>query len=231
MKRKTCKMLPVSMRPYEKCESGGPESLSDAELLAVLLRTGTREENSVELASRVLSSGEPAGLTGLLHYTLPELRAIRGIGRVKSIELVCAGELSRRIWRALVTEEVREFTTPGEVSGYYMEEMRHLEQEEVRLMVLNARNVMIRDIRLFRGTVTESLLSPREVLVQALRHHAVGIILAHNHPGGDPNPSPEDTAVTRRIQEACRLVGIRFVDHIIIGDQAYYSFKEWRMIE
>ena len=142
----------------------------------------------------------------------------KGIGRVKGIELLCVGELSQRIWRTLTLSEAPAFTAPEAIAAFYMEEMRHKEQEEMHLM--------IRDILLFRGTFNHSPASPREIFIEALRYHAASIVLVHNHPSGDPTPSVEDRRTTVRIQEAGAMLGIRLLDHVIIGEQAYFSFKE-----
>ncbi|MBO5573507.1 MAG: DNA repair protein RadC [Clostridium sp.] len=218
-------------KPYEKCEYLGPEALTDQELIAVLLRTGSRGESSLELAGRVLSSGQPAGLTGLLHYSLPELMEMKGIGRVKGIELLCAGEISKRIWRRLAGTGDRSFDRPEQVAGFYMESLRHLEQEELHVMLLNSRNMFLRETLLFRGTVTMSIASTREIIREALRGGAVSIVLVHNHPSGDPSPSEADMAITANVMEAAKLMDIRFMDHLIIGDQVYYSFRERGLLE
>lgn len=226
MDKLTMKELPIAERPYEKCLNAGPDSLTDAELLAVILRTGSREGNSLALAAKVLSLNYPGGILGLLHLSLPELMTIKGIGKVKGIEILCIGELSKRIWRTLVTEEVPVFNDPAIISGFYMEDMRHKEQEELHLMMLNTKNLLIRDSLIFRGTVNASVASPREMFVEAFRYHAVRIVLVHNHPSGDPTPSREDGQLTNRIKEAGALLGIPLMDHIIIGDNSYFSFKE-----
>jgi DNA repair protein RadC len=155
--------------------------------------------------------------------------------------LLCIGELSRRIWRTLVTEEAVVFNEPAVISGFYMQDMRHMEQEELHLMMLNTKNVLIKDSLIFRGTVNMSVASPREMFIEALRYHAVHIILVlieglrcravsmvlvHNHPSGDPSPSSEDKKLTAQVKEAGALLGIRLLDHIIIGDNSYFSFKE-----
>lgn len=222
----TMKELPPEERPYEKCARTGPESLTDAELLAVILRTGSRGESVLALAGRILSACQPEGILGLLHLTLPELMEVKGVGRVKGLELLCIGELSRRIWKRLATEAAPVFTEPAMISGFYMEDMRHREQEELHLMMLNSKNALIRDSLMFKGTVSMSVASPREIFLEAFRYHAVSIILIHNHPSGDPTPSGEDRKMTARIREAGQLLGIRLLDHIIIGDQSYFSFKE-----
>lgn len=183
-------------------------------------------ENSLELAKRLLTQCQPEGLLGLMHLSLPELMELRGIGRVKGIELLCVGELSRRIWKSVARDNVPAFTDPARIAGYYMEDMRHMEQEELRLMMLNTKNTLIRDSLIFRGTVNLSVASPREIFIEALRYHAVSVILIHNHPSGDPSPSREDQRMTAQMKEAGALLGIRLLDHIIIGNQTYFSFKE-----
>lgn len=225
-KDRTIKELPKAERPYEKCIHSGPESLSDAELLAVILRTGSKEDSSVTLAARVLDLRHPKGILSLLHLSLPELMAVKGIGRVKGIELLCVGELSRRIWKALATEAVPVFRNPSEISGYYMEDMRHKEQEELHLLMLNTKNALIQESLIFLGTVNASLASPREIFVEAIRCHAVRIVLIHNHPSGDPTPSRADETLTKRVKESGEILGIPLIDHIIIGDNAYFSFRE-----
>lgn len=226
MEYKTMKDLPIAERPYEKCLGAGPGALSDAELLAVILRTGSPGESSLALASRVLSLRKPQGILGLLHLSLPELITVKGIGSVKGIELLCIAELSKRIWRTLATEEAPVFDDPAVISGFYMEEMRHKEQEELHLMMLNTKNTLIQESLIFRGTVNASMASPRELFLEALRYHAVRVILIHNHPSGDPSPSREDGELTKRVWEAGALLGIPVLDHIIIGDNSYFSFKE-----
>lgn len=226
MDKLTMKELPSAERPYEKCLNAGAESLTDAELLAIILRTGSREENSLALAAKVLSLNYPGGILGLLHLSLPELMTIKGIGKVKGIEILCIGELSKRIWRTLTTEEAPVFNDPAVISAFYMEDMRHKEQEELHLMMLNTKNLLIRDSLIFRGTVNASVASPREMFVEAFRYHAVRVVLVHNHPSGDPTPSREDGQLTNRIKEVGALLGIPLMDHIIIGDNSYFSFKE-----
>lgn len=220
------KNLPKKDRPYEKCMENGPSSLTDAELLAVIIRTGSTGESSLSLAAKVLSTSYPGGILSLLHLSLPELTSVKGIGKVKGIQLLCVGELSRRIWRTLTVEEAPVFNEPAVIAGFYMEDMRHKEQEELHLMMLNTKNVLIKESLIFRGTVNSSVASPREMFVESLRYHAVRIILVHNHPSGDPTPSREDTALTGRMREAGLLLGIPLLDHIIIGDNAYFSFRE-----
>lgn len=222
----TMKELPPEERPYEKCLRNGPESLSDPELLAVIIRTGSRQESSLSLSKRVLEMDGGDGLLGLLHRSLPELMEIPGIGPVKAVQLLCIGELSRRIWRQAASGEELSFHSPQAIANYYMEEMRHREQEELRAMFFNTKQVLIKELLISRGTVNASLATPREIFIEALRYRAVSLILVHNHPSGDPSPSREDVAFTKRVRLAGEMMGIALLDHIIIGDNAFLSLKE-----
>lgn len=222
----TVKELPATERPYEKCEMYGPQVLSDAELLAVIIRTGSKNERSIDLASKVLNFN-PAnpGLIGIHHMSLKDLMSIHGIGRVKAIQLLCVTELSKRMSKQTRLEGIQ-FVNPEVIANYYMEDLRHLQQEKVILLMLDTKSRMIKDMEMTSGTVNASLLSPREIFLHALKYEAVNIILLHNHPSGDPTPSREDIHSTKRIREAGNLVGIKLMDHIIIGDNKYISLGE-----
>ena len=201
--------------------------MSDAQLLAVILRTGSTQESVLELAGRILELGGPGeGILGLLHLSLPELMSVKGIGQVKAIQLQCIGELSRRIWKRKAIRSPVRFNEPAHVAEYYQEDLRHKEQEEFHMMLFNTKQNMIGDVTLTKGTVNASLATPREIFIQALRFQAVSLILVHNHPSGDPQPSREDILLTRRVEEAGRMIGIPVLDHIIIGDGTYVSMKE-----
>lgn len=222
----TVKELPLSERPYEKCEQSGPGALSDAELLAVIIRTGSRNERAVDVASSVLIySNTYPGLIGLNHVTMKELRSIRGIGRVKAIQLLCITELTKRMAKA-TNEGGLKFITPETVANYYMQDMRHLTQEKILLIMLDSKSKILKDMIISSGTVSSSLLSPREIFLNALKYEAVNIIILHNHPSGDPTPSNEDIHATKRMKEAGNLIGIKLMDHIIIGDNKYISLGE-----
>jgi DNA repair protein RadC len=221
------KDIPNDDRPYERCLQKGPEYLSDTELLSVIVRTGFKDVNSLELASSILALNYPNdGILGLLHLSLPELMSIKGIGTVKGIQLLCVGELSRRIWKRRARENLQILQTPEAVAKYYQEDMRHMQQEQFYVMLFNTRQVLIRDILISQGTVNASLASPREIFIEALRYQAVSLILVHNHPSGDPEPSSEDISLTRRVCEAGQLVGIFLQDHVIVGEHTYVSMKE-----
>lgn len=224
-KTATMKSLPKEERPYEKCLEHGPESLTEAELLSVIIRTGARGKSSLDLSRSVLEFNSHGGLTGLLHLSVPQLKEIHGIGTVKAIQLVCIGELSKRIWRTLSASQLI-LNSPESIADYYMESMRHLEQEQVAVAMFNTKNMLLKDVILSKGTVNASLVSPREVFLEALRYHAVYIVLIHNHPSGDPTPSGDDLMLTQRLKEAGLLIGIELIDHIIIGDNRYISLKE-----
>ncbi len=231
MDNRTIRELPPGERPYERCVRLGPEALSDEELLAIIIRTGSREKNSLDTAREVLSLSYPRdGILGLCHLTLPQLKKVPGIGTVKGIQLLCIGELSRRISQRSATEDLVTFQDPLAVVNYYMEDLRHLEQEVLYAMFLDNRHRLIRDILISKGTVNASLASPREIFVQALKYQAVGVILVHNHPSGDPTPSREDCLLTKRVREAGSLIGIQLLDHIVIGDRSYSSFKREGML-
>lgn len=220
------KELPISERPYEKCEKYGAGALSDAELLAVILRTGTKSLRAIDLAVSILNaSAAYPGLKGLNYLTLGELMSIKGIGRVKAIELLCLTEITKRMSKEIHQDTLR-FITPQKVADYYMQDMRHLTREQVLLLMLNSKNKILKDMIISEGTVNTSIMPTREIFVQAVKYEAVNIILLHNHPSGDPTPSAEDIRVTKRLSEAGNLIGISLMDHIIIGDNRYISLKE-----
>ena len=222
------KNLPEEQRPYEKCFKQGENTLSDSELLAVILRSGTQGKNSLALAQEILHFMEDSaycGLAGLIHVSLQDLMRIHGIGQVKAVQLKCIGELSRRIARTAARPQLV-MNDPSSIAAYYMEQLRHEEQELVLCMMSDVKGHFLGDKVLTRGTVTGSLVTPREIYLEALRYHAVSLILIHNHPSGDPTPSQEDMEITARIYQAGDLLGIHLLDHIVIGDQRYCSFRE-----
>lgn len=216
--------IPDDELPYEKYECRGAEALSDAELLAVILRTGTSGQSVVDLARTILSR-EPGGLLNLYRMNLEELREIPGIGKVKAIQLKCIGEISKRI---SMTQHLRGLylNNPQTVADYYMEQLRYEEREILLLCMFDSKCRLIGDEVISVGTVSASLVSPREVFLKAVARHAVHIILLHNHPSGVPEPSLADQRATEQIRQCGELLGVRLSDHIIIGDHQYYSFKE-----
>ncbi len=220
--------IPDGELPYEKCELHGVASLSDAELLAVLLRTGGSGRNAVELAGLILKQN-PGGLLNLYRLGLKELRRLPGIGRVKAVQLQCIGELSKRIAHTRHLQGIT-MDKAQTVAAYYMEQLRYEEREVLLLCMFDSKCRLLGDKVISIGTVNASLVSPREIFLAALEHHAVHIILLHNHPSGIPVPSQADKQVTAQLKDCGELLGIRLEDHIIIGDMRYYSFREQEMI-
>ena len=215
--------------PYEKFERFGAQALTDAELLAIIIRTGTKEANSIELGKKILSlgtgSGQANGILSLQHLTLDELMEVKGIGKVKAIRIKCVTEFSRRIAMETFKKGIR-FDRPSTIADYYKEQVRHLEVEQVILVMTDGKNQFLKDCVLSTGTVNMSLISPREVFMTAIKAQAVHILLVHNHPSGDSSPSRDDIEITKRIHEASQIINIPLVDHIIIGDNTYMSLKE-----
>lgn len=217
--------------PYEKFITYGSRSLTDSELLAILLRTGTRGMNARALGETVLSSTARYGngLLGLYHIPLQELRKIEGIGEVKAIQLKTVAELSTRMAQAKAKRHLS-FHNPDSVADYYMERFRHESVEHIMLLLLDSGLHLIEERMLSKGTVNASLVSPREVFIQALQVQAAGIMLLHNHPGGNPLPSENDIQVTERIGRIGMMMDIPLYDHIILGDNQYFSFKESKLM-
>ncbi len=222
----TMKHLPPQMQPYEKCISYGPEFLTDAELIACIIRSGTKEYTSVALADHLLNLRKGReGLIGLCSLSYEDLTAVPGIGRVKALQIQCIFELAKRMSRQEAKKNLN-FKEPERIADYYMEDFRHKEQENILLLLLDNKSNLLGEKVLFTGTVNASIISPREIYLEALRFHAVGIILLHNHPSGDPTPSDADRRITRKVRDAGQLLDIPLLDHIIIGDKKYVSFHE-----
>ena len=230
--KQTIKEMPESERPYEKCIREGEHVLSDSELLAVILRNGIRGSSSLSLANEILNHMQQSsypGLVGILHSSIPDLKKIHGIGTVKAVQLKCIGELAKRISVSAARPRLN-FHDPDSIAAYYMEQLRHQEQELMLCMMLDNQNHLLGESVLSKGTVNATLITPREIFVEALKYHAVSLILVHNHPGGNPSPSRCDREITERIYQAGEMLGIHLLDHIIIGDQRYISFKEEGLI-
>ena len=225
----TMKDIPNAERPYEKCLKQGAEALSDAELLAVLLRTGTKGENVLALAKRLLYEDGGAGLLGIHQFSFQSLMKLKGIGKVKAVQILCLSELAKRLSKASVEPRLR-FSSSQSVAEYYMEDLRHRNQEVMKLLLLNSKAELIDETNISKGTVNASLITPRELFVEALKKEAVSMILLHNHPSGDPTPSRDDILTTKRISECGLLIGIELLDHIIIGNNCYVSFQEENLL-
>ena len=220
------KDLPQEIRPYEKCIAHGATSLSDAELLAILLRTGTKDESSLTLAYRILSecTGD-SNLSALCRINSDKLTKIKGVGKVKAVQILAAVELGRRLMTATRKEAIT-FTKPERIAAYFMPRLKDQKKETVWIMLLDGKCRLLHEEKVFEGTVKSSIISPREIFISALEKESVYLFLIHNHPSGDPTPSNEDFAVTRRIRDCGKLLGVELLDHIIVGDQTYVSFNE-----
>lgn len=217
----------ASELPYEKFFRFGPENLTEMELLAIILRTGTKDNNVMQVAQEVMGLARypKEGLLGLYDVTLDELMGIKGIGEVKAVRLKCLTELSMRMSVAKARKGLN-FTSSGQVADYFMERLRHRDTECVVLVCLDAKGQMICERKLSEGSVNMSLISPREIFLAALESRAVNILLVHNHPSGDPTPSTSDRELTYNVKETGEKMGILLLDHVVIGDNCYTSFKE-----
>lgn len=220
----TFKEIPEKDKPYEKFLQHGPEYLSDAELLAIILRTGTKSNDVLEIANAVLAYNQQS-LLNLREMSVEQLMKIPGIGKVKAIQLKCIAQLCARISRASYLPKEK-FDCASKIADYYMEYLRHEECETCILLMLDTKCQKLGEEIISRGTVNSSLISPREVFLTALNKKAVQIVLLHNHPSGDSTPSRDDVLITKRLEESSKIIGIELVDHIIIGDNTYTSFKE-----
>lgn len=213
----------IADRPRERLLRQGAKSLSNQELLAILLRTGTKEESVLVLANRVLSTFER--LHHLKHATIEEMVAIKGIGEVKAIQILAAIELGRRLSQKQ-NDDKYTVRSPQDAAAYLMPDMTSLNQEHFVVLFLDVKNQIIHKKTIFIGGLNASIVHPREIFREAVKRSAASIICAHNHPSGVPTPSPEDIEVTKRIQEAGYIIGIELLDHVIIGDHQFISLKE-----
>lgn len=220
----TIKDLPDSEKPYEKFLKYGPEHLSDAELLAVIIKSGTTGLKSVEVAQNFLNQ-KNHNLMNLYDVSYEEMLHMKGIGKVKAIQLKCIAELSSRITATKYIQRVA-LRDAGSIAVYFMEKLRHETQEQLVLCMFDTKCRLIADEIISKGSVNSSIVPPREIFITALQKHAVHIVLLHNHPSGISAPSREDDEVTRRIAECGQMIGIPLSDHIIIGDHNYYSYRE-----
>ncbi len=212
------------MMPFEKCLKYGPSVLSDKELLMIFIRSGNAGNSCEDIAEYMLSVNSGEGILGLFNMSVKELMKIKGIGEVKAVQLSSMLELSRRIRQASLINRTS-FTDPTSVAEYYMEEMRYLKREMTKVLFLDTKGGLIKDFDLSMGTVNSSLVSPREIFIEALAADAVNIILLHNHPSGDPTPSRDDIDVTKRVKRSGDILGIKLLDHIIIGDKKFVSLN------
>ena len=215
--------MPPEERPRERLKRLGAEALRDAELLAVLFRTGTRQKGAVALADDLLKHYR--GLRALARASVEELMQVPGLGEVKAIEIKAALELGKRL--ALHVEPKRHRIRCAEdVVNFIMPHYKDSEVEHFVVLLLNTKNDVLKVVEVSAGGLDATLALPRDVFRQAVREGAAGVIVCHNHPSGDPEPSADDIALTRRLQEGATLLGLRFLDHIVLGDGKHVSLKE-----
>ena len=225
MKRLGIKEIPQAQRPRERWLAVGAAGVSDAELLAILLRTGyARGESALDVAQALLFRLGEDGVRRLEGMSVEELSRVPGIGRIKALEIKAAVELGRRVLSS--RQPGASIQGPQDVAAILQPEMSSLPQEEFRALLLNTRHRLITTIGVSRGTLDSSPAAPREVFREAVARAAAAVIVAHNHPSGEPEPSPDDIAVTKRLVSAGSLLGIDVLDHLIIGDNCYVSLRE-----
>lgn len=225
----TTKELPEAGQPYMRCMTLGAGNLSDAELLAIIFRSGSTGINATDLALCLLQNAGGSGLIGLHSLSLSDMTAIKGIGKVKALQILALCEIAKRMATSRASERIC-LNSPASVADYFMEPLRHFKQEHFYVALFNSNNELISYRLITIGTINASVAAPREIFLESLRCHAVYIILIHNHPSGEVTPSREDKLVTKRMASCGQLLGISVVDHIIIGDNKYFSFKEAELI-
>ncbi|MDO7786259.1 RadC family protein [Desulforamulus aquiferis] len=219
--------LPPEQRPRERMIKEGSGSLSDIDLLAIILRTGTAKASALELAAGII--GRFRDLRNLSQATIEELSTIKGIGAVKAVQVKAALELGKRL-ASLPSEDRTVIRCPEDVCSLVMEELRDLDREFFQALLLNTKNQVISRETISIGTLNASMVHPRELYKIAIRRSAAAVILVHNHPSGDPTPSREDISLTKRLIEAGEIIGIDVLDHIIIGDNKFISLKSKGLI-
>lgn len=228
--------LPEDMRPQEKLIKFGAETLSNAELIALIIRTGTRSENSIDVSQNLIDIGqknsqafndeaETYGLKFLKNASPEELMSVPGIGVSKACMILAAIELGKRVYKKerVIKEKI---TSPDKLAPLIMEELRFLPEEHFFIATLNTKKEMEYLEEISVGSIDKTLVEIRDVFIKALKRNAHTIILIHNHPSGDPHPSRQDRVLTERIKKAGDILGLQVIDHIIIGDGIYFSFLE-----
>ena len=216
--------LPMSERPYEKLITYGEEALSNSELLAIIIKTGTKEKTALDLARQVmnLSSNENNDLRFLQEISINELMKIKGIGKVKAIELKALGEITKRMSQPINLNKVC-LRTKADVANLLMQEMRYEKNEVLKLILLNNKNIVQKIINIANGKDNALVFDVKQILSEPVKLQIPKIILVHNHPSGNSTPSREDVEATKRVQQCCQLMGIQLLDHIVIGDGEYSS--------
>ena len=222
---------PEDERPREKLLKKGPEYLSDCELMAIVLRTGINNNNSsssaLDLAKVLLSRYK--NLNELFNVSVSELTEIKGIGRAKAAQVMAALELGRRVVSEKNGNNVS-FRCSEEVANYYIPLLKDLKKEQFRVLLLDIKNKVIKEVLISQGSLTSSIVHPREVIKPVIKESAASVIFIHNHPSGDPEPSTDDIEITNRLCKSCSILGISVLDHIIVAEGGYFSFKQKQMI-
>lgn len=221
----TIKELPESERPYEKLQIYGADKLSNAELLSIIIKTGTKEDTSIDLANKILNLTNNKNinhLRSMLDHSIEEFMQIKGIGRVKAIQLVAVGELAKRMSKPLNILNIK-ITSPKDVADLLMDELRYEKRELIKVIILNTKNNILKIVDLGTGGTNSAILQPKDALADVIKMNAPKMILVHNHPSGEPTPSKQDIVITKRIKCASELLGIQLLDHIVIGDGRYES--------
>ena len=222
--------LPPEERPREKLLAYGPSGLSNAELLAILLRSGTRRKSVLRIAEEILARIKEQGLVGMVHISVAELAKIDGVGKVKAATLQAAIELARRL-AVQQSAKIQMITGPEDVARYAMPHYRFEQKEHFAVLLLNTKNHVISMPEVSVGSLSASVVHPREVFRAAIDHAAAAMILLHNHPSGDPTPSREDIAVTERLVKAGKIMDIPVLDHVVLGRDRFISLKEKGLLQ
>ena len=215
------KELPITERPYEKLELYGEKMLSNSELLAIIIKNGTKDFTAIDISNKILNKIDN-NLRELQDMTLDEFRDIQGIGKVKAIQLKAMCELTKRMSRPINDTKVQIKTTK-DVAKIFMDELRYEKREVVKLVLLNIKNIIIKIVDITFGGTSSATVEPKDILIEAIKIGAPKIILIHNHPSGDSEPSFADFEITDRIEKASKIMGIELLDHIVIGDGNYVS--------
>lgn len=225
------KELPISERPYEKLEMYGAHTLSNAELLAIIIKNGTKEESSVILAQKVLSLGKDKNCTQdnlrfLQELSIEEFMKIKGIGKVKAIQLKATCELAKRISRPIENMKTK-IKTPQDIVNLLMDELKNEKREVVKVIILNSQNIILKIQTISQGGTSSAQVDTKDILMEAVKMGAPKIIMVHNHPSGEANPSKADIEFTDKSEKAAKILGIELLDHIIIGYNQYTSIKSY----
>jgi len=223
------KELPTSERPYEKLEIYGVKKLSNSELLAIIIKTGTKEESAITLAQKVLNLNKDKNINDLRFLqdiTIEELSSIKGIGKVKAIQIIAAIEIARRISTPINVENIK-IGNSQDVANLLMNELRYEKREIAKVILLNSKNIIQKIIDMSYGGTNFAMLEPKDVLYEAVKICAPKIIIAHNHPSGDPAPSLEDMELTKRMMSAANVLGIKVLDHIVIAEEGCESIMKY----